>query len=198
MHPATSLFLSALVAFGVVTTLTSSIGAVTATATATTAAVDDNNANNINNNVGLLRSTTRSRSSRAMQSTKPIPDAICDMGEQYSQVCEKISSTKASNPDLYDQLMSVGNSYTVFVPSNEAWDRLEASGSLDELTPAELDRIFWFHFYEGMSLTYDQLDCGETLTAVTYYDKEDDTSRTQCDKGHGEDIKHQMGMGIPN
>jgi len=201
MNPVTSLFLSALVAVGVVITLpSSSVGAVTATTAAATTAVDNNK-----NNVGLLRSTTRSSSSsrsRAMQSTKPIPDAICDMGEQYSQVCEKISFTKSSNPELYDQLLSVENSYTVFVPSNAAWNRLQASGSLAELTTAELDRIFWFHFYEGMSLTYDALECGETLQAVTYYahhdtgmDKEDDTSRTQCDKGHGDDIKHQNGNG---
>jgi len=58
------------------------------------------------------------------------------------------------------------------------------------LSDEEVGRIVAFHFYEGITLTYDNLECGETLTSVG-----GDTSRTKCDQGHGDDAKHQNGNG---
>jgi len=112
-----------------------------------------------------------------------IADAICNLGDQYSTMCDIVKNeTSMSSMDFGTK------KYTVFIPDDTAWTLFQPS--LAGLSDKEVGRIVSFHFYEGIDVTYDELDCGETLTAVN-----GDTSRTKCDQGHGDDIKHQNGNG---
>ena len=93
-------------------------------------------------------------------------------------MCEFI---KDMNLDSYD-------TYTLFLPDDYAFSLMQ--DSLEKLSDAEVDRVLKFHVYQDIQLSYNELRCGETLTAIT-----GDTSRTKCDKGHGVDLKHQNGAG---
>jgi len=112
-----------------------------------------------------------------------IADAVCNLGDQYSTMCDIVKNETAMSSMDFDT-----KEYTVFIPDDTAWELFQPS--MAGLSDAEVGRIVSFHFYEGIDFTYEELDCGETLTAVT-----GDTSRTKCDKGHGDGIKHQNGNG---
>lgn len=104
--------------------------------------------------------------------------AVCGLGDTFSMMCEFI---KDMNLDSYD-------TYTLFLPDDYAFSLMQ--DSLEKLSDAEVDRVLKFHVYQDIQLSYNELRCGETLTAIT-----GDTSRTKCDKGHGVDLKHQNGAG---
>jgi len=128
-----------------------------------------------------LRSSTDQR--LLQDDCDSIADAVCNLGDQYSTMCDIVKNETAMSS------MDFGTKeYTVFIPDDTAWTLFQPS--MAGLSEEEVGRIVSFHFYEGIELTYNELECGETLTAVT-----GDTSRTKCDQGHGADIKHQNGNG---
>merc|ERR1712238_145491 len=76
--------------------------------------------------------------------------------------------------------------FTVFVPTDAAFTKVETAFAA--LTEEEAGRVVMFHFYEGMLLTSDTLECGEKITSMN---GNGDASRTKC-KG---DNKYQNGNG---
>jgi uncharacterized surface protein with fasciclin (FAS1) repeats len=50
---------------------------------------------------------------------------------------------------------------TIFVPTDEAFDLVD--DKLRSLNEEEITRIVFFHFYEGIMKTYDELECMELL-----------------------------------
>ena len=88
---------------------------------------------------------------------------------------------------------AASKNWTVFVPNNDAFEA--ASPVLKEITDAEEMRVILFHFYENYYLSYDKLECGETITSLTDKVDKSDASRTKCDKGYGKDVKFQTGNG---
>jgi len=131
-----------------------------------------------------LRSTDNKRTLQD-NDCDSISDAVCGLGDQYSTMCDLMKNETAFPSDKWE---FGTKKYTAFIPDDTAWDLFKPS--MDGLSQEELGRIVEFHFYEGIELPYDELECGETLTAVST-----DTSRTKCDQGHGAEVKHQNGNG---
>ncbi|MGK3739272.1 MAG: hypothetical protein ACI8RD_010112 [Bacillariaceae sp.] len=83
----------------------------------------------------------------------------------------------SSFPDLASALNSGNSKWTVFVPDDNAYAKME--DQFDHLTDEVLERILMFHFYLGTQpLTYDELECGKTLMSES-----GDSSRTKCRDG---------------
>jgi len=125
-----------------------------------------------------------------------IVDAICDM-ENSKYMCNIMTNTTTLKEyaDFYDQLTEKEEVFTIFVPTDKAWD-LDENG-FKGLNNAEMRRIFEFHFYKNVSLSYDELECQERLDSMT---EQGDTSRTICEKPEGtapdaDQVKHQNGNG---
>jgi len=125
-----------------------------------------------------------------------IVDAICDM-ENSEYMCKIMTNTTTLKEyaDFYDQLTEKEEEFTIFVPTDKAWD-LDENG-FKGLNNAEMRRIFEFHFYKNVSLSYDELECQERLDSMT---EQGDTSRTICEKPEGtapdaDQVKHQNGNG---
>ena len=89
---------------------------------------------------------------------------------------------------------TVDGSYTVFVPTDSAFDE-GVVGAIFKLTDSDLKRIVMFHFYEGVSLSYEELVCGEKISSMT---EQHSMSRTKCEKADGDGgaiTKFQSGTG---
>jgi len=122
-----------------------------------------------------------------------IVDTVCS-DDDLSMMCDMLKNETIFPPavfnfgghdKMYDENPSM---FTVFFPTDTAWGLFQPS--MEGLSEEEIGRILYFHFYPDIELSYDELLCSEKLTSVT-----NDTSRTKCDQGHGEDVKHQNGNG---
>lgn len=110
---------------------------------------------------------------------------IC--GEDYlSIMCTFLFETY---PDI-GQMLEKGE-YTAFIPTDSAFDAIE--DILDDMKDSQLERIFKYHFAEGLYFPWD-LTCTERLAMTS-----GDDSRTRCEKGEdGEITKYQKGNGNYN
>merc|ERR1712238_324420 len=91
-----------------------------------------------------------------------------------------------SDLDLEALLNDASKEFTVFVPTDDAFAKVETAFAA--LNEEEAGRVIMFHFYEGMLLTSDTLACGEKISSMN---EKGDESRTKC-KG---DNKYQNGNG---
>merc|ERR1712238_401263 len=91
-----------------------------------------------------------------------------------------------SDLDLEALLNDESKGFTVFVPTDDAFAKVETAFAA--LNEEEAGRVIMFHFYEGMLLTSDTLACGEKISSMN---EKGDESRTEC-KG---DNKYQNGNG---
>merc|ERR1712161_48421 len=76
--------------------------------------------------------------------------------------------------------------FTIFVPTDDAFTKVETAFAA--LTEEEAGRVVLFHFYQGMLLTSDKLECGEKISSMN---EKGDESRTKC----MDDNKYQNGNG---
>merc|ERR1712161_123468 len=92
----------------------------------------------------------------------------------------------SDSTDLEALLNDESEEFTVFVPTDDAFTKVETAFAA--LTEEEAGRVVMFHFYEGMLLTSDTLACGEKISSMN---GNGDASRTKC-KGEN---KYQNGNG---
>lgn len=133
-----------------------------------------------------LRAGSRSQR-KTEESCRSVRDIICGAPDTNT-FCDLI--TKAS--DTYTEFgegLDGDRPYTVFAPTDEAFDRYEAE--LLGLKEAELYRTLLFHFYEDIALRDDDLSCQGKLVSLT-----GDMSRTKCKRIEaGVYTKQQRGRG---
>jgi len=110
-----------------------------------------------------------------------IENTICAM-EDTTVFCDILQNQTEINLNVYS------NKYTMFVPTDDAFSKVE--GAFEDLTFAEAARVIGFHIYRGIELTSSELVCGETITSIDSYDGTD-MSRTKCEGGN----KYQKGNG---
>jgi len=110
-----------------------------------------------------------------------IENTICAM-EDTTVFCDILQNQTEINLNVYS------NKYTMFVPTDDAFSKVE--GAFEDLTFAEAARVIGFHIYRGIELTSSELVCGETITSIDSYDG-NDMSRTKCEGGN----KYQKGNG---
>lgn len=117
-----------------------------------------------------------------------IMDIICSSAADTKTFCEMVTKAAKKDTDFADGLEG-GKSYTVFAPTDEAFENFEKE--LLQLKPDDLHRTILFHFYGDVVMTYDDLECSSKLTSLT-----SDTSRTKCQRiSDGVYEKNQRGRG---
>merc|ERR1712224_808530 len=112
-----------------------------------------------------------------------IPDIICSNND-YSYLCGLMTVILGS----FDETTSDGGDYTLFAPSNKAFQAIEdALGDLDEETVAS---VLMFHLTEGKVCSSDLVCKGQVAMM------DGTKSRTQCtDNIDGNDAIVQKGGG---
>lgn len=118
---------------------------------------------------------------------RSVRDIICSTPDTNT-FCEMV--TKASDEySEFSEGLDGARPYTVFAPTDEAFERYE--GELLSLKDTELFRTLLFHFYEDIALKGDDLGCQGKLVSLT-----GDMSRTKCKRiTAGVYTKHQRGRG---
>merc|ERR1712238_225494 len=115
---------------------------------------------------------------------EPILDTICGMKDSktFCDIMKKLTLRNTTDPLALANILSVTDtvdgSYTVFVPTDSAFYE-GVVGAIFKLTDSDLKRIVMFHFYEGVSLSYEELVCGEKISSMT---EQHSMSRTKCEK----------------
>lgn len=136
---------------------------------------------------GIQTSLRAGSTRRAQESCKSIRRVICSLGNT-KKFCELVTAALEDSND-YDIDIDGPSIYTVFAPTDEAFAKIEEP--LSQLTPEELRRTLYFHFYPDIAMTYMGFECSEKLVSVT-----GDGSRTKCRrKEPGVYAKHQRGDG---
>jgi len=116
-----------------------------------------------------------------------VKDIICKMGNAKT-FCDMVNDATDSYTAFGDGLEG-GTIYTVFVPTDDAFKRVE--DRLLDLSAEQLYRTLLIHFYEDVAMTFDDLECSTKLISLT-----GDTSRTKCRRiTAGVYIKSQRGKG---
>ena len=86
------------------------------------------------------------------------------------------------------QIPDVINKFTVFAPTNAAFESMKFDmGSFFELTDAERREIAEYHILSGREVMYGDLGCGTSYDMLNGV-----TSRTEC-RGNGGNRKYQVG-----
>ena len=139
----------------------------------------------------FLLSSSSSSSSLSSSSIIKV-DVVCG-NTNWLKFCQLFQKVDEDDNSYFEMALSNSSQYTLFVPTDESFNVVNMT--LKEITAAELLRMELFHVYEGEMLTYDDLDCGETILMMS-----NDTSRTKCDKmvndtSMNETVKYQTGNG---
>jgi len=133
------------------------------------------------------RAGSRSRSRRVEERCQSVDDVICGM-KDTTIFCEMVTSFSKVYKAFADGLEG-GRPYTVFAFTDDAYKAVEQE--FLQLSAVEIYRTLLFHFYEGIVLTYNELDCAQKLTSLT-----GDKSRTKCQRiSAGVYNKSQRGKG---
>jgi len=129
----------------------------------------------------------RAGSRRTEETCESIKKIICAI-KNTKTFCDMVSMVEKRNFELNDKLLG-GTSFTVFAPTNEAFENVTAQ--LDELSDKEIDELIMFHFNENTVKTYDDLECTSRIYSLT-----GSPSRTKCRrKSPGVYTKYQRGDG---
>ena len=113
--------------------------------------------------------------------------SICSLKNSRT-FCEKVTELEKKNAELSEKLQG-GTSFTVFAPTNEAFENVTAQ--LVQLSDKYIEEIILFHFSENVVLTYEDLECSGRVTSMM-----GKASRTKCRrKSPGVYAKHQRGDG---
>lgn len=139
------------------------------------------------NAVVAASSSLRAGARRAEEGCRSVREIVCGSPDTGT-FCEMV--TKASSEyGEFGEGLDGDRPYTVFAPTDEAFDRYE--GELLNLKEAELYRTLLFHFYEDVALGTEDLGCQGKLVSLT-----GDMSRTKCKRiTAGVYTKHQRGRG---
>jgi len=116
-----------------------------------------------------------------------IAETICS-DDDLTTLCELV--TEYEYYELFDGLICSSCDWTVFAPTDEAFDAIVDLTA--DLSIEEIADILAFHAVENVALEYDDLQCKELITMAN-----GDDSRTKCDKDDDtkERYKIQKGAG---